>query len=64
MDRAARRLIARTAYLEPGVAPDEPLLRGMAGALRDLARFLGAEEITVERSDPPSVAPDLNERLV
>ncbi len=64
MDRAARRLIVRTAHLEPGVAPDEPLLQGLAGALRDLARFLGADEITVERSDPPSFASALSARLV
>jgi hypothetical protein len=47
MDRAGRRLIARGLHLEPGVALDESLLAGLAGSLRDLARFLGGDTVVV-----------------
>jgi uncharacterized protein YcaQ len=63
MERDTRRLLVRTAYLEPGVAVDEPLLDGLAAALRDLARFLGATSIAVERSEPAGLAPRLRERV-
>jgi len=63
MDRAARRLIVRALYLEPGVAVDDSLLDGVAGALRGLARFLGADTVVVERADPALLAPALEDRL-
>ena len=63
MDRRARRLIVRAAHLEPGVIIDTALLDGLAGAFTDLARFLGGESVTVERSDPAELAPALCERL-
>lgn len=63
MDRATRHLLVRAVYLEPGVEADEALLDGTAAALRDLARFLGAERVTVERGEPATLAPRLNERL-
>lgn len=47
MDRAARQLIARAIHLEPGTQVDDGLLAGLAGALRDLARFLGADTVVV-----------------
>ena len=47
MDRAGRRLIARGLHLEPGVRLDESLLTGLAGTLRDLARFLGGDTVAV-----------------
>jgi hypothetical protein len=62
-ERGARRLLVRAAFLEPGVVLDAVLLDGLAGALRDLARFLGAETVAVERSDPAALAPALAERL-
>ncbi len=64
MDRATRRLIVRALYLEPGGAVDDSLLDGMAGALRSLARFLGADTVIVERADPPLLAPALADRLM
>ncbi len=63
MDRETKRLIVRAAYLEPGVAVDAPLLDGLAGALQDLGRFLGATSIAVERSEPEGLAPRLRERV-
>lgn len=63
MDRAARRLIARAVHLEPSIAVNDELLAGLAGALRDLALFLGAATIAVDRSEPTELAPALAERL-
>jgi len=63
MDRAARRLLVRALYLEPGVEAGDALLDGVAGALHSLARFLGADTVTVERSDPEILAPALADRL-
>ena len=56
MDRATQQLLIRGVYLEPGVAVDASLLDGLAETLRDLARFLGATSITVERSEPAPLA--------
>jgi len=63
MDREAKQLIVRAVHLEPGVAVDAPLLDGLAGTLRDLARFLGAASIIVERAEPAGLAPRLGERV-
>lgn len=63
MDRATRCLLARAVYLEPGVVIDDALLDGVAGALRELARFLGATSIVVERSEPTALAAPLRERV-
>jgi uncharacterized protein len=61
--RAEGVLLARAVYLEPGVAVDEALLEGLAGALRDLARFLGLAEVRVERTQPAGLARRLAARL-
>src|SRR5262249_45262346 len=63
MDREAKRLAVRAVYLEPGVPVNAALLDGLAGALRDLARFLGATSVAVERSEPAGLAPRLGERV-
>ena len=63
VERKEGRLLIRAAHLEPGVPVDESLVEGMAGALRDFARFHEVAEIVVERSDPPELAPALRERL-
>jgi uncharacterized protein YcaQ len=61
--RAQRLLAVNAVYLDDGVRADEALLAGLAGALGDLARFVGAESVTVERSEPAPLAPALGERL-
>lgn len=63
MDRETGTLIARAVFLEPGVAVDAALVDGIAGALRDLGRFLGAHTITVERSEPAKLAERLQRKL-
>lgn len=61
--RAARSLLVRALYLEPGVTVSPSLLDGLSAALRDLARFLGLQTIAVERSTPETLAAPLQERL-
>lgn len=63
MDRDEGVLHARALYLEPGVKADATLLDGIAGALRDLARFLGAEAVTVDRTKPEKLAERLQRRV-
>ena len=63
ISRAERRLVVRALYLEPHVVAGEDLLDGLANALCDLARFLGAAEITVDRSEPAPLAAALREWL-
>ncbi len=63
MDRETKQLSARAVYLEPGVKADAALIRGLAESLRDLGRFLGAQNIAVERSEPEGLAARLRERL-
>ena len=63
MDRETGTLIARAVFLEPGVAVDAALVGGIACALRELARFLGAQTITVERSEPAKLAERLQRKL-
>lgn len=62
-ERAAHVLRVHALFLEPHVRPEEPLLQGLGGTLRSLADFLGLQEIVVGRSDPPGVAPALQESL-
>jgi uncharacterized protein YcaQ len=63
MDRKEGRLIVRALSLEPGVAPSADLLDGVASTLRDLAAFLGATTITVERAEPAAALKGLRKRL-
>lgn len=60
MFRQERRLVARAIYLEPGETVDDELIAGLRGALDDLARFLGGNSFSVERSEPPTVAKALS----
>jgi uncharacterized protein YcaQ len=62
-DRQAAQLRVRGLWLEPGVEADEGLLDGLAGALKDLARFVGVEAVAVERTEPDGLGPRLAERV-
>jgi uncharacterized protein YcaQ len=63
MARSVGRLQVHALYLEPGVEADAALVDGVARALRELAAFLGADAVAVDRSDPPALAPTLREHL-
>jgi uncharacterized protein YcaQ len=62
-DRDEGVLRVRALHLEPGVTADETLLDDLAGSLRELARFLGAQTITIERAEAPGVVEALRERV-
>ena len=47
----------------PACGADAALLDGLAGALRDLAAFLGATTITVERTEPAGALRGLRKRV-
>lgn len=49
-DRAGRRLLALSAYVEPGVEP-EAVAGALAAELRTMAEWLGLDSISVERRD-------------
>jgi uncharacterized protein YcaQ len=55
-DRAASRLIVRAIYLEPDEPVTADLRAGIAGALREFMAFHGSEMLTIERSEPESLA--------
>lgn len=58
-----RRLAIRAVYLEPGVVADDALAAGVAGALQELAHFLGAASVTLGRAVPTRLARALRVRL-
>ncbi|MCZ7544129.1 MAG: winged helix DNA-binding domain-containing protein [Anaerolineae bacterium] len=52
LERDTGTLRLKTLYLEPGVAPDEPLVAEVAAAMRDFMAFHDATDLVIERSDP------------
>lgn len=54
LDRKTGVLHLHALYLEPGVEPDDALVTGVAGAMRDFLAWHGADSLTIGRSDPPA----------
>ena len=52
LERKTGRLILRALYLEPGVKPDEQLVKDISSAMRDFMAFHEARELVIERSQP------------
>jgi len=52
LERKTRILRIKALYLEPGVRPDEELLRDTAFAMRDFMTFHEASELVIEHSQP------------
>jgi uncharacterized protein YcaQ len=74
--REERRLEIKSVHFEPwfanggrppaaawGVVPRDPALRGLAEALRSLARFVGADDLTLGRVSPAHLAAPLRRAL-
>jgi uncharacterized protein YcaQ len=52
LDRQTGVLRLNALYLEPGVAPDDELVTGVATAMRDFLLWHGADSLEIEKSDP------------
>jgi uncharacterized protein YcaQ len=52
LERKTGVLRLNALYLEPGVEPDEELVAGVAGAMRDFLAWHGASSLTIEKSEP------------
>jgi hypothetical protein len=52
LDRQSGVLHLKALYLEPGVAPDDELVAGVASAMRDFLSWHGAQSLKIEKSDP------------
>jgi uncharacterized protein YcaQ len=52
LERQAGLLRLKALYLEPGIAPDEELITGVATAMRDFLAFHKAKELVIEKSQP------------
>ena len=52
LDRKAGVLHLNALYLEPGSAPDDELVAGVAAALRDFMAWHAARDVVIEKSDP------------
>jgi uncharacterized protein YcaQ len=55
-NRRTGLLTIKCLHLEPDIRFSESMARAIAGALQDLARFIGATDIAISRSDPPETA--------
>lgn len=63
LERDTGTLRLKALYLEPGVAPDEPLVAEVAAAMRDFMAFHDATDLVIERSDPPAFGAKLRAAL-
>ena len=52
LERKTGVLRIKAIYLEPGVEPDEELVREVAGAMRDFLAFHKAKDLVIEKSEP------------
>jgi uncharacterized protein YcaQ len=62
-DRKEKTLVTRAIYLEPGYAPTDDLVAGIAGALHEFMVFHDSERLAIERSEPTALGPMLLERV-
>jgi len=53
LERSEGLMRLKALHLEPGVAPDEDLVAGVAGAMREFMSFHGAQELAIDSSNPP-----------
>lgn len=53
LERKEGVLALRALHLEPGIEPDDELVRDVAAAMRDFLAFHDAAEVVIEKSNPP-----------
>jgi uncharacterized protein len=59
LERTTGTLRLKALYLEQGFAPDDDLVAAVAVAMRDFLAFHNAQNLVIERSDPPEFAEKL-----
>lgn len=63
LNRRTGLLTIKSLHIEPGIRLSEGISRAVASALRNLASFLGASEITILESDPRQAAAAIQGQL-
>jgi uncharacterized protein YcaQ len=63
LERKTGTLRLKALYLEPGVTPDEELVKDTAAAMRDFLAFHEAKELVIERSEPEGFAKKLLKKI-
>lgn len=63
LDRKMGVLNLNALYLEPGIAPDDELVAGVAAAMRDFLSWHGAQNLRIEKSDPAAFGEKLMRAL-
>ncbi len=63
LERKTGTLRLKALYLEPGVKPDEELVKDTAAAMRDFLAFHEAKELVIERSEPEGFAKKLLKKI-
>ncbi len=59
MERKQGLLRLKALYLEPGIEPDEELVCGVAGAMRDFMKFHNAKDLVIEKSEPDEFSTEI-----
>ncbi len=63
MERKNGILRVKAIYLEPGVKPDEELIKGITSAFHDFMAFHSAKELVIEHSQPAGLSKKLIKKL-
>ncbi len=63
LDRKTGLLRIRALHLEPGISPDDELVRDVAAALRNFMDFHHATDLAIETSNPPEFGQKILEQL-
>jgi uncharacterized protein YcaQ len=63
LERKNGILRLKALYLEPGVKPDETLVKEIAACMRDFMAFHSANELIIERSEPADFSNKLMKKI-
>jgi uncharacterized protein len=61
LERKTGTLRLKSLYLEPGIKPDEAMVRSIVTALQDFMAFHAATQLVIEQSKPVSFAKKINQ---
>ena len=63
LERKTGTLRLKALYLEPGIRPNEKLVKDIAACLRDFMSFHTAKDLVIERSEPAGFAAKLLKKI-